>query len=185
MLTCPYSLTVSRPTIPRSRSPDTNFLTMSFGLWNQTSKLESCNIRKFINDHSTALVQISHITKVFCPAYVVKRIILIILQFSFVKYFILRRGRLTWGISATYCLGLTCFTANWQSFTQNIKNKRVRFCVHKRFMILRKKWSEAKGATWNVYLYLFFLIDRIIINYKVRWKNADFKNKWNIQDLHK
>lgn len=55
MLTWPYSLTVSRPTIPRSRSPDNNFLTMSLGLWNQTSKLESYKIRKLIYDHSTAM----------------------------------------------------------------------------------------------------------------------------------
>ena len=46
MLTWPYSLTVSRPTIPRSRSPDTNFRTISFGRWNQTSILASCKIHR-------------------------------------------------------------------------------------------------------------------------------------------
>ena len=42
MLTWPYSLTVSKPTIPRSRSLDINLRTMSFSRWNQTSKSASC-----------------------------------------------------------------------------------------------------------------------------------------------
>ena len=57
ILTCPYSLTVSSPTIPRSKSPDNNFRTMSLGRWNHTSRWESWGKRKlkleyqsYIND---------------------------------------------------------------------------------------------------------------------------------------
>ena len=44
--TCPYSLTVSKPTIPRSRSPDCSLQTISLGLWNQTSRFGICKKEK-------------------------------------------------------------------------------------------------------------------------------------------
>lgn len=44
--TWPNSPTMSRPTMPRSRSPDSNFLTMSFGRWNQTSVFGNWRTRR-------------------------------------------------------------------------------------------------------------------------------------------